>query len=171
MADGKPVAYLIGTPAFCQTGVCGPILDLLLEPTTDFGDEMTLVHAEVYADDTLTDDGAGGCRPTNMTFEPCCSSPTPTGTLVERLDAVFDKSEMRRRPRTGARGSAERQAASAPDRRTGQLKDWTAAAGAAGVRVVDREPGLLEAVLVVERGALEQLGARRIDDDLARRRS
>src|SRR5690606_5864985 len=41
-----------------------------------------------------------------------------------------------------------------------------AAAGALRVRVVDGEPGALQAVLVVERGALEQHGARRVDDDL-----
>src|SRR6188472_2555182 len=41
-----------------------------------------------------------------------------------------------------------------------------AAAGTGGVRVRDREPGLLEAVLVVERGAQQQLRRSRVDDHL-----
>jgi hypothetical protein len=41
-----------------------------------------------------------------------------------------------------------------------------AAAGGAGVRVVDREPGGLDRVDVVDLGALEVRGAEGIDDDL-----
>src|SRR6056297_220205 len=41
-----------------------------------------------------------------------------------------------------------------------------AAAGARRVRIGDRETGLVEAVLVVERGAFEELGRGRVDDDL-----
>src|SRR5262249_18254147 len=39
-----------------------------------------------------------------------------------------------------------------------------AAAGALRVRVVDREPGVLETVAIVERSAREVLGAGRVDD-------
>jgi hypothetical protein len=94
LADGKPVAYLIGTPAYCQTGVCGPILDLLLELRDEFGDEMTFVHAEVYADETLKET-APAVQAYELDFEPLLFVTDATGTLVARLDAVFDKSEMR----------------------------------------------------------------------------
>lgn len=94
LADGRPVAYLIGTPAYCQTGVCGPILDLLLELRDEFGDEMTFIHAEVYADDTLKET-APAVQAYELDFEPLLFVTDATGTLVARLDAVFDKSEMR----------------------------------------------------------------------------
>ncbi len=94
LADGKPVAYLIGTPAYCQTGVCGPILDLLLELRADFGEEMTFIHAEVYADDTLKET-APAVQAYELDFEPLLFVTDATGNLVARLDAVFDKSEMR----------------------------------------------------------------------------
>ena len=49
LAAGKPIAYLIGTPAFCQIGVCGPVLDFLLDGQTGSdGDQFAMVHAEVY---------------------------------------------------------------------------------------------------------------------------
>ena len=94
LTDGKPVAYLIGTPAYCQTGVCGPILDLLLELREDFGEEMTFIHAEVYADDTLKET-APAVQAYELDFEPLLFVTDATGNLVARLDAVFDKSEMR----------------------------------------------------------------------------
>src|SRR5215213_840344 len=49
------------------------------------------------------------------------------------------------------------------DRRLGEA--GAAAAATGGVGVVDGEPGALEAVLVVERGTLQQRGAGRVDHD------
>ena len=52
LAAGQPVAYLIGTPAYCKTAVCGPVLDLLLDEQ-DSRPDITMIHAEVYTDDTI----------------------------------------------------------------------------------------------------------------------
>jgi hypothetical protein len=93
LASGTPVAYLIGTPAYCSTGVCGPILDLLLELRDEFGD-IAFVHADVYADDTLKTI-APAVTAYALDFEPVLFVADATGTLVARLDAVFDQSEMR----------------------------------------------------------------------------
>ena len=49
---GQPLAYLIGTPAYCKTAVCGPVLDLLLDEQ-DSRPDLAMVHAEVYTDDTI----------------------------------------------------------------------------------------------------------------------
>ena len=49
---------------------------------------------------------------------------------------------------------------------SGSAKRLAAAAGALGVGVIDREAGVLEAVLVVEGCALEQLGRLGVDDDV-----
>lgn len=92
--SGTPVAYLVGTPAYCQTGVCGPILDLLLELRDELGDQVAFVHAEVYTDDTL-EEVAPAVLAYNLDFEPLLFVTDSAGVLIERLDAVFDKSEMR----------------------------------------------------------------------------
>ncbi len=93
LAAGTPVAYLIGTPAFCQTGVCAPILDNLLDAHTRLGDKVTMVHAEVYTDDTATTT-APAVEAYNMSFEPCLWITDASGTVVERLDFVFDQGEI-----------------------------------------------------------------------------
>ena len=93
LQSGKAVAYLIGTPAFCQTGVCAPILDDLLVAHTRLGDAVTMVHAEVYTDNTAQTT-TPAVNAYHMTFEPCLWITDAKGTIVERLDFVFDQGEI-----------------------------------------------------------------------------
>ena len=93
LTKGKPVAYLIATPAYCQTGVCGPILDFLLAAHTTLGDKATMVHAEVYRDSTASTT-APAVDAYHMTFEPSLFVADATGKIVERLDFVFDEGEI-----------------------------------------------------------------------------
>ncbi len=93
LQSGKPVAYLIGTPAYCQTGVCGPILELLLEVRDELGDDVVYVHSEVYADTTLAET-APAVTAYQLDFEPVLFITDPSGTVVTRLDATWDKAEM-----------------------------------------------------------------------------
>jgi hypothetical protein len=93
-ADG-PTVLVVSTPAFCQTGLCGPTLDLAV----DLGlDPARVVHAEVYADAAevgvfdaaavpLVDDLA-------LTYEPALFVADADGRVVDRLDNVWDRSEL-----------------------------------------------------------------------------
>jgi hypothetical protein len=94
-----PVALVIGTPEFCQTGVCGPVLDLVVEALPGYP-TITGIHAEVYADPRGDDDPtAGGLAPLteafNLSFEPTLYLMDATGTVVTRLDSVYDRVELR----------------------------------------------------------------------------
>lgn len=95
LAAGKPVVYLIGTPAFCQTATCGPILELLIEVSGDF-DDVTFVHSEVYTDNTATTT-APAVDASGLTFEPSIFLVGADGIVVERIDVVVDVSELRNR--------------------------------------------------------------------------
>jgi len=94
LASGTPVAYLVGTPAYCQTGTCSPALDALLAVRSDVGDTVTMVHAEVYTDTTATT-VAPAVRACGLDFEPSLFIADGAGRIVERLDAVFDAAEIR----------------------------------------------------------------------------
>jgi hypothetical protein len=74
---GKPILYLVGTPAYCSTGTCSPALDGVLKVRGEFGDSMTFVHAEIYTDDTLST-VAPAVTSLNMTYEPALSMPCST---------------------------------------------------------------------------------------------
>jgi hypothetical protein len=94
LASGRPMAYLVGTPAYCQTGTCAPALDALLAVQAELGDRVVMVHAEVYTDTTATT-VAPAVRACGLDFEPSLFITDATGRIVERLDAVFDAAEIR----------------------------------------------------------------------------
>jgi hypothetical protein len=92
LAAGQPLAYLIGTPAYCKTAVCGPVLDQLLAQQ-DSRPDLAMVHAEVYTDDTI-EVVAPAVTAYSLNFEPVLFVADATGTLVARLDSIWDESEL-----------------------------------------------------------------------------
>lgn len=93
LATGRPVVYLVGTPAHCQTGVCGPVLEQMIDLAADLGDSAVFVHADVYADRAATT-VAAAVQTARLTFEPTVFVTDASGTVVERLDAVWDADEL-----------------------------------------------------------------------------
>jgi hypothetical protein len=93
LLSGKPVAYLVGTPAFCQTGTCAPALESMIDVQDRYGDTFTWVHAEVYTDNTATTP-APAVEAASLTFEPSLFVIAPDGTVIERLDAIWDETEL-----------------------------------------------------------------------------
>lgn len=101
LAAGKPMALLVATPAFCSTAYCGPVLDTLMEASSPFSD-IGFVHVEVYAN---TDEVEGNYQDSRirlapaveaigLTFEPSLFLVDSGGTLVDRIDNVFDQTEV-----------------------------------------------------------------------------
>lgn len=93
LASGKPVVYLIGTPAFCKTGTCAPALEGLVKVAESVGDAAVFVHADVYADKNATT-LAPAVTAYKMTFEPVLFVADARGTIRNRLDGVFDRAEI-----------------------------------------------------------------------------
>jgi hypothetical protein len=48
IAAGKPVVVIFGTPAFCETGTCGPALDLVKQVAPDYLGRVNFIHVEPY---------------------------------------------------------------------------------------------------------------------------
>jgi hypothetical protein len=90
---GKPVAYLISTPAHCQFGVCGPVLDILLAAHETYGDRVTMVHADVYTDDTATVT-TPAVQAYALSWEPSLFVADATGTIIDRLDISYSADEL-----------------------------------------------------------------------------
>jgi hypothetical protein len=93
LASGKGVVYLVGTPAFCSTGTCAPALESIIDLRDAYADRYEFVHAEVYTDDTATT-AAPAVAAVNLTYEPALFITDASGTVVERLDAVWDETEL-----------------------------------------------------------------------------
>lgn len=98
LAAGRPVAVLVSTPAYCQTAICGPVLDLLVGAVATAGD-VDLIHAEVYANPhavpTIAEaTSAPIVAAYGMPFEPILFIADRAGTLVERHDSIFDSAQL-----------------------------------------------------------------------------
>ena len=96
LALGKPLAYMVGTPAHCQTGTCAPGLQFLIAEQERVGDKMVVVHADVYADNAATT-VAPAVNALGVQYEPIIYFCTADGTIVDRLDAIWDASELTER--------------------------------------------------------------------------
>jgi hypothetical protein len=117
LASGKPTALLVATPQFCQIGVCGPVLDLLVEIGPQFP-TVQIIHAEVYTDAQAILEQSNSTAGTSgmpsspaeagssaqlapvveaygLTYEPALYLANGAGTIVDRLDNVFDRGEIR----------------------------------------------------------------------------
>lgn len=93
LKSGKPVAYIVGTPAHCQFGTCAPGLEFLINAAKRIGDAMVFVHSEVYTDDKAVTPTAA-VQAYNLDFEPALFLADKTGLIKARLDAAFDQSEL-----------------------------------------------------------------------------
>ena len=95
-----PTALLISTPGFCQTAVCGPVLELLMSERANFTN-MRMVHAEVYIDPQEFATGKPNPRTTDavktygLSYEPSLIVANADGIVVSRLDFTWDRAELR----------------------------------------------------------------------------
>ena len=95
---GKPVVLLVATPAYCQTAVCGPILDTLVDLTAGRTD-ITVLHSEVYKDPKAVRDlNDATLAPVpeayDLRFEPVLFVTDAAGKVVARGDVIVDRGEM-----------------------------------------------------------------------------
>jgi hypothetical protein len=95
---GAPVVLLVSTPAYCQTGVCGPILDTMMALAPDHPG-VTFIHSEVYKNPKEVRDLADAALAPvpdvyQLRFEPTVFVADGAGTVLARADVVIDRSEM-----------------------------------------------------------------------------
>jgi len=97
LATGSPTAVLVASPAFCQIAICGPVLDVLLDVTSDFPD-VRFIHVEVYADPANdTETIVPAIAPLHLHFEPCLVLVGSDGVVADRVDTIYDRAEARDR--------------------------------------------------------------------------
>jgi len=60
----EPIVLLFATPQFCQSRVCGPVVDVAEQVKQEYGDEAAFIHMEIYNDN----DPGKGVRPQVQAF-------------------------------------------------------------------------------------------------------
>src|SRR5829696_1683220 len=85
----KPVALLFATPQLCQSRVCGPVTDIALQMRAKYGDRMTFIHQEVYADNDPNKGLRVPLQRFNLRSEPWLFVVGADGRITARLEGSF----------------------------------------------------------------------------------
>jgi hypothetical protein len=85
----KPVALLFSTPQLCQSRVCGPVTDIELQMKAKYGDRMTFIHQEVYADNDPNKGLRQPLQQFNLKSEPWLFVVGADGKVTARLEGSF----------------------------------------------------------------------------------
>jgi hypothetical protein len=85
----EPILLLFATPQFCQSRVCGPVVDVAEQAKQEDGDEAAFIHMEIYNDN----DPGKGVRPQVRAFhlpsEPWLFAIDRNGVVRDAVEGAF----------------------------------------------------------------------------------
>lgn len=85
----EPIVLLFATPQFCQSRVCGPVVDVAEQAKHEYGDKAAFIHMEIYNDN----DPGKGVRPQVRAFhlpsEPWLFAIDRQGVVREAVEGAF----------------------------------------------------------------------------------
>ncbi|HKH64218.1 MAG TPA: hypothetical protein VKA35_02020 [Solirubrobacterales bacterium] len=85
----EPIVLLFATPKFCQSRVCGPVVDVAEQAQQEYGGEAAFIHMEIYNDN----DPAQGVRPQVRKFhlptEPYLFTIDRSGVVADAVEGAF----------------------------------------------------------------------------------
>jgi hypothetical protein len=85
----EPIVLLFATPQFCQSRVCGPVVDVAEQAKQEFGSEAAFIHMEIYNDN----DPAKRVRPQVRAFhlpsEPWLFTIDRNGVVEDAVEGAF----------------------------------------------------------------------------------
>jgi hypothetical protein len=90
----KPIVLVFATPAFCQSRVCGPIVDVTQQVADSHDDEVDFIHMEVFEDN---DPGKGivpQMKAYGLPTEPWTFLIDREGIVRERIEGAYGVSEL-----------------------------------------------------------------------------
>ncbi len=92
----EPIFLLFATPQFCQSRVCGPVVDVAEQVKEQYGDKAAFIHMEIYKDN----DPSKGARPQVKAFhlpsEPWLFAIDRQGVIRAVIEGAFGVEELTR---------------------------------------------------------------------------
>jgi hypothetical protein len=85
----KPVVLLFATPQLCQSRVCGPVTDEMLQVRSEVGDEAVFIHQETYVDNNIEKGFRKPLQAFELPSEPWLFAVDRDGRIAARLEGSF----------------------------------------------------------------------------------
>ena len=92
----KPVALLFATPQLCQSRVCGPVTDAMLQLKAKYGDKMTFIHQEVYKGNDPTKGLRKPLKAFGLPSEPWLFTVSADGRIAARMEGSIGLTDFER---------------------------------------------------------------------------
>jgi hypothetical protein len=85
----EPIVLLFATPQFCQSRVCGPVVDQTEQAQREYGDEAAFIHMEIYNQNDPGDGVRPQVRAFHLPSEPWLFTIDRAGVVRETVEGPF----------------------------------------------------------------------------------
>jgi hypothetical protein len=85
----EPIVLLFATPQFCQSRVCGPVVDVAEEAKEIYGDEAAFIHMEIYNDNDPSKDVRPQVQAFHLPSEPWLFAIDRSGRIEAEIEGAF----------------------------------------------------------------------------------
>ncbi len=92
----EPIVLLFATPQFCQSRVCGPVVDVAEQVKEQYGDEVAFIHMEIYQDNDPGKPVRPQVRAFRLPSEPWLFAIGRDGRIKAEIEGAFGVEELTR---------------------------------------------------------------------------
>ena len=90
----KPIVLLFATPQFCQSRVCGPVVDVAEQVQRDFGDKAEFIHVEIFKDNDPSKGTNAQVQAFHLPSEPWLFVIDRRGVIRTEIEGAFNVDEL-----------------------------------------------------------------------------
>jgi hypothetical protein len=92
----EPIVLLFATPQFCQSRVCGPVVDVAEQAKHEYGDKAAFIHMEIYNENDPGKRVRPQVRAFHLPSEPWLFAIDREGVIRETVEGAFGLELMHR---------------------------------------------------------------------------
>lgn len=85
----EPVVLLFATPQFCESRVCGPVVDVAEQAKDEHGGDVNFIHMEIFNDNDPSRDVRPQVRAFSLPSEPWLFAIDSDGVIRKRIEGAF----------------------------------------------------------------------------------
>jgi hypothetical protein len=85
----EPIVLLFATPQFCQSRVCGPVVDVAEQAKHEFGDKAAFIHMEIYNENDPAKHPRPQVRKFHLPTEPWLFTIDRNGVVKDAVEGAF----------------------------------------------------------------------------------